>query len=257
LSVAIGDLNGDAKPDLVTANLDANSVSVLANRGDGSFETKRDYRVGAKPRSIAIDDLNGNGKPDLVAANSGGRTVSVLLDRGDGSFQTKRDYRTGSRPFSIVIGDLNGDRTADVVTANGGPGTVAVLLNRGDGSLRRKLDYVPGPDADDLGPIAIGDLNGDRRRDLAALVGYSRNGSTALSLLINRPGLCNVQNVLGLTLAAAKRTLAQIYCRVGKVRHSYSKRVKRGRVISQKPLFGSVLRNGGKVKLVVSRGRRR
>ena len=94
-SVAIGDLNGDGKPDLATANGDANTVSVLLNRGDGSFRAKLDYATGSGPASVAIGDLNGDGKPDLATANSDADTVSVLLNRGDGSFQAKRDYATG------------------------------------------------------------------------------------------------------------------------------------------------------------------
>jgi hypothetical protein len=46
-SVAIGDLNGDGKPDLATANLNGRSVSVLLNGGDGSFRARRDYATGA------------------------------------------------------------------------------------------------------------------------------------------------------------------------------------------------------------------
>jgi beta-lactam-binding protein with PASTA domain len=59
-----------------------------------------------------------------------------------------------------------------------------------------------------------------------------------------------------MTLPAAKRALARINCRVGKVRYAYSKGVKRGLVISQRPSFGAVLSRGGKVNLVVSRGRK-
>ena len=51
VSVAIGDLNGDGKPDLAAANPDANTVSVLLNRGDGSFHAKRDYTAAALDRS--------------------------------------------------------------------------------------------------------------------------------------------------------------------------------------------------------------
>ena len=51
LSVAIGDLNGDCNPDLATANfLRAGTVSVLLNRGDGRFQTKRDYATGRDRR---------------------------------------------------------------------------------------------------------------------------------------------------------------------------------------------------------------
>jgi beta-lactam-binding protein with PASTA domain len=74
---------------------------------------------------------------------------------------------------------------------------------------------------------------------------------------INRPGLCNVQRFAGMTLAAAKQTLAHVNCRLGKVLHTYSKRVKKGRIISPRPRLGEVRRHGGRVDLVVSRGRKR
>ena len=124
-----------------------------------------------------------------------------------------------------------------------------MLLNRGDGSFQAKVDYATGP-----GPnsVAIGDLNGDGKPDLATanLAGHS------VSVLLNTPGLCTVQDVKRHTLPAAKRTLARANCRVGRIRGAYSKTVKRGRVISQRPKFGAVLPGAGKVNLVVSRGRR-
>ena len=80
IALAIGDLNGDGKPDLATANGYANTVSVLLNRGDGSFQATRAYRTRARPVSVAIGDLNGDGKPDLATGDFGANTVSVLLN---------------------------------------------------------------------------------------------------------------------------------------------------------------------------------
>jgi hypothetical protein len=259
VSVAIGDLNGDGKLDLATANGadGANTVSVLLNRGDGSFRAKSDYRVGsydAIPNSVALGDLNGDGKPDLATANSGdytnANTVSVLLGRGDGSFRAKREYVVGRGPYSLAIGDLNGDGNPDLATSHHGEvaGTVFVLLNRGDGTFQDKLDYrVRSAPLE----VALGDLNGDRKPDLATTNRYANT----VSVLLNKPGLCTVQNVSGKPLRTAKRTITRANCRVGKIRRAYSKTVKRGRVISQKPKFGAVLPGGGKVNLVVSRGR--
>ena len=54
---------------------------MLLNRGDGSFEAKRDYATGSGPESVAIGDLNGDGRPDLAIANTDvTSTVSVLLN---------------------------------------------------------------------------------------------------------------------------------------------------------------------------------
>ena len=68
-----------------------------------------------------------------------------------------------------------------------------------------------------------------------------------VSVLLNNPGLCTVQNVSRKTLPIAKRTMARANCRVGRIRRVYSTTVKQGRVISQKPRFGAVLPGGGKV----------
>jgi hypothetical protein len=186
-SVAIGDLNGDREPDVVTANANASTVSVLLNRGDGSFRTRRNYRASGGPESVAMGDLNGDRNPDLATANSGAAgTVSVLLNRGDGSFQARHDYATGRKPRSVAIGDVNGDGKPDLVTANAkqkipnpNRGTVSVLFNKGDGSFRAKLDYRTG-----LFPksVVIGDLNGDRKPDVATA---NANAST-VSVLLNR-----------------------------------------------------------------------
>jgi len=79
-SVTTGDFNGDGKLDLATANLDANTVSVLLGNGNGTFQTKVDDPVGDAPASVTTGDFNGDGKLDLAVANGAGNTVSVLLN---------------------------------------------------------------------------------------------------------------------------------------------------------------------------------
>ena len=70
ISVSIGDLNGDGKPDLVVANFDSNSVSVFFNTtttgsSTPSFSSKTDFTTGSEPSSVSIEDLNGDGKPPI------------------------------------------------------------------------------------------------------------------------------------------------------------------------------------------------
>jgi FG-GAP-like repeat/PASTA domain/FG-GAP repeat len=175
-SVAIGDLNGDGKPDLATGNVRANTVSVLLNRGHGRFAAKRDYRSGSFPHTAAIGDLNGDGKRDLAVANFGAGTVSVLLNAGR-TLRPKRDYTAGDGANSVAIGDLNGDGSPDLVTPNVWAGTVSVLLNKGDGSFRAGRDYATG---DETSSVAIGDLNGDGKLDLA-----TANEQSTVVVLLN------------------------------------------------------------------------
>ena len=84
-SVAIGDFNGDGKPDIVTANYSASTVSVLLGNANGTFGATTDYGVGNYPISVAVGDVNGDGKLDLVTANYSGNTVSVRLNLAERS----------------------------------------------------------------------------------------------------------------------------------------------------------------------------
>ncbi len=134
-SVAIGDLNGDGKPDLAVANASSNTVSVLLGNGNGTFGAKTDYGTGSYPYSVAIGDLSGDGKPDLAVANNYSNTVSVLLGNGYGTFGVKTDYGTGSGPNSVAIGDLNGEGKPDLAVENHLSITVSVLLGKGIGTF--------------------------------------------------------------------------------------------------------------------------
>ena len=89
-SVAIADLTGDGKPDLVVANYHSDTVSVLLGNGNGTFQTQQVFYTGASPLSVAVGDLTGDGRPDLVVAKSS--TVSVLLTADNGNF-TGQDLR--------------------------------------------------------------------------------------------------------------------------------------------------------------------
>ena len=67
--MAVGDVNGDGKPDLVVANEGSNTVSVLLGNGNGTFQAQQTFATGTDPISVAVGDVNGDGKPDLVVAN--------------------------------------------------------------------------------------------------------------------------------------------------------------------------------------------
>jgi hypothetical protein len=185
-SVTVGDLNGDGAGDLATANPGGRSVSVVLNRGDGSFAPNVTYRIGREPWDVAIADLNGDGKHDVVTANP--NTISVLIGDGDGKLESPVEYST-ARPSdngSLVVGDLNGDGRADLATANFKRGAVSVLLARTVGGFERVEDYATGP-----GPysIAIGDVNGDGKPDLVtANGGHTAEASwlDSVSVLRNR-----------------------------------------------------------------------
>ncbi|MGA2003699.1 MAG: FG-GAP-like repeat-containing protein [Terriglobales bacterium] len=185
MSVAIGDVNGDGKLDLVVANCGSSGtgcatdnggvVSVLLGNGDGTFQAPVSYNSGGNaPSSIAVGDVNGDGKLDVVVANNCVEScdhgvVGVLLGNGDGTFQSPILYNSGEpNAYSVAIGDLNGDGKLDVIVANWGgwaqASTVGVLLGNGDGTFQPLVSYGTG--GYEAISVAIGDLNGDGKLDL-------------------------------------------------------------------------------------------
>jgi hypothetical protein len=260
-SVAVGDLDGDGKLDVVTGDgefgLDAGFVSVLLNRGDGTFQVAQVYDAQGAD-SVALGDLNGDGKLDVAVTGANyGSGVAVLLNRGDGSLQARRVYPVlktpdgPGGPQSIAIADLNGDGKADLVTANSDH-HVSLLLNDGTAAFHRSIDLGTGKCdtvfESDHG-LAAGDLNGDGRADFAV-------AADSLCVSLAKPGLCNVQELQGLKLANARTLLARAHCRVGAIRRAHAAETRRGLVSAQRPGFGKVLPAGAKVDLVVSLGRR-
>ena len=185
-SLAVGDVNGDGNPDLVTGNSCASSnnctsgtVAVLLGNGDGTFQAAVSYGSGGEATdSVAIADVNGDGKPDLMVANqcvtssnctSG--TVAVLIGNGDGTFQPALSYGSGGQTaYSVAVGDINGDGKPDLIVANQCPSsdncanTVGVLLGNGDGTFQSAVSYGAG--GSQAASVAIGDINGDGKVDL-------------------------------------------------------------------------------------------
>jgi hypothetical protein len=163
--LALGDMNGDGKLDLVTANR-SGTVSVRLGKGDGTLAAEQIQACAGEPVSIALGDLDADGTLDVATANSLADTVTVLLGKGDGTFRTKVDYAIADEPVSVLAGDLNGDRRLDLVVIRGLTGNVSVLLGKGDGSFGERLDGVLDLVSNNLQSAALGDVNGDGQLDL-------------------------------------------------------------------------------------------
>jgi len=217
-SVAIGDLNADGNPDLVATfygvpqwwDLTPGGVGVLLGNGDGTFGPTTTFGA-PDPRFVTIGDLNGDGKTDLAVGGHlpGIETfddvgiVWVLLGNGDGSFGAAAGYSSeGGGVNSVAIGDLNADgkpdlATADTVSPRGGyPGWVSVFLGNGDRSFGAGSYYFdPGYGA---ASVAIGDLNGDRKLDLAVVShSFAVENNVVSVLLGNGDGTFGAQTYVG------------------------------------------------------------
>ncbi|MDZ4667241.1 MAG: T9SS type A sorting domain-containing protein, partial [bacterium] len=135
VSVSIGDLDLDGKPDLAVANNGSNSVSVFRNTGSSgtiSFASKVDYATGTGPQSVSIGNFEGDDKPDLAVANLLSYTVSVFRNTGSSgtiSFAAKVDFATGTSPYSVSTGDFNRDGKTDLAVANSSSNAVSIIRN--------------------------------------------------------------------------------------------------------------------------------
>ena len=170
--MATGDFNGDGVPDLVVANPNLNTISVLLGnttaKTRGTFAARVDYPTGSSPQSIAVADFDGDGLPDLAVVNGGyyssNNAVSVFLNTTakPGVFQAKTDFTTGYTPRSVVAGEFNGDGFPDLAVSNYNDSTVSVLLNNpgmtGSQEFMPKVDYAVGSSP---GKLVAADLNGD------------------------------------------------------------------------------------------------
>jgi hypothetical protein len=189
-SMAVGDFNGDGKPDLAVTNSGANGVNVFLNSEEGLSAVAAIPATGESPTSIAAADFNGDGKLDLAVANSGSNNVTILLGNGDGTFTAAASPATGIAPNSLAVGDFNGDGIPDLAVANAGSSNVTILLGNGDGTFTAAASS-----AADTGStsVASADFNGDGKEDL--VVANSQDNSATALLAETALAIATVNNI--------------------------------------------------------------
>ncbi|MEX0712149.1 MAG: FG-GAP-like repeat-containing protein, partial [Pirellulales bacterium] len=138
--IAIGDINGDGRPDLAVAAADGDAISVLLNQtsipggGGIDFLEHQDFGAGDGPTSVALIDLDGDGLLDLAAANLNDDTVSVLFNQTPSAsstafFTAQETFDGGAGPIALTTGDFNRDGRMDLAVANRDGDQASILLN--------------------------------------------------------------------------------------------------------------------------------
>ncbi len=191
VATAVGDLNGDGKPDIVTLSATSGAVSVLLNTTPAgattlTFAAPQAVDLGVAPpftgRALAVGDLNGDGRPDIVVVGDTGETgsgvlVGLLNTTAAGATVTTfthGDFRfpptpVSAHPVSVALGDFDGDGRLDIATADSTSNAVTLLMNAmplggTQLALNPFFQFAAG-----LRPAAItvGDFNADGRLDIA------------------------------------------------------------------------------------------
>lgn len=158
VSVALADLNGDNRPDLIvnTATADpavagATDAYVWLNNGLGGFVATETLPVAGGGTNVAVGDVNGDAIPDLVFGSSG-TNVSVVIGHGAGTFGAATSwpagdasFQSGPGPLSVTLADVNNDGKPDIV-AQDARGQLSVLVNNGDGTFMSPAEFVVSAD---------------------------------------------------------------------------------------------------------------
>lgn len=221
-NLAIGDVDGDSKPDVVVGTGDG--ITVLLGQGDGRFRASPGGSIPVPEPSteLLLCELSGDGKLDLALAHHGSYGVILLFGDGGGGFavapQSPLLMKEGTRPHThgLHAGDLNDDGALDLVLVNSDDNDVSVALGDGRGGFTRgESSFAVGMSPY---PGALGDLDGDGHLDIVAtstarrtpeeeaatraltvLFGDGRGGFQALSAPIRTvmPGFAAVADVNG------------------------------------------------------------
>ena len=138
------DLDNDGDIDLAVANHRGNSVTVLENKGSGTFVPSGTHRVGSGPRWIVADDFNGDGRVDLATADFISNDIAILLAESPAG--------SSPAPVTFLRGDCDGDGRVDAAATDAvfllsfnflgkkEPPCLAACDVNGDGEVRGRVD---------------------------------------------------------------------------------------------------------------------
>jgi hypothetical protein len=170
-AIAVADLNHDGTPDIVVANPESGTVTVLLGDGKGGFQkgSTSPIPAGHLPNDLGIGDFNNDGNPDLLIVNTQTPYVTLLLGDGHGRFHPAphSPFTTSVKPHphGVAVGHFCGENEPlDAVIDSWGSGEVELLVGDGKGNLRNGPKFPAGPGSDM--PLRTADFNQDGKPDI-------------------------------------------------------------------------------------------
>jgi VCBS repeat protein len=216
------DMNHDGKPDAVMAvatGTNTGQIAVALGKGNGTFGAPIVTNVAIAPSQIAVGKFIG-GNLDLAVTGALSSTqvgLLVLPGNGNGTFKKAQQVASIAGPTdsaSMVVADLNRDGRPDIVLSNRGhefgtpsvAGALMVFIGKGGGAFKPPITLHPGKFP---GPVAVGDLNGDKIPDLVLSSADSSYFESVYALLGKGNGTFSIGapvplNTSGVTSAAVQ-----------------------------------------------------
>ena len=186
-NVVMKDVDGDGKPDMISTNETANSVSVMLNistPGKSAFAAAVNFAVGTSPNGLVICDIDCDGKPDIAVTNENSNTISILRNTclaNSCSFAPALDFATQASPCKIASGDIDGDGKPDLVVTNWDSHSISIFRNTStegainfDAAIHTFIGQYPSD-------VAICDFDGNGKADVAV----SLRGNKRVAVLPN------------------------------------------------------------------------
>lgn len=180
--LAMGDINGDRKLDLITANNADNDVSIAFGDGQGRFtRAPNSFAVGPSPYPFTLSDVNNDGRLDIITTASAtgplraqqlsrSFALTLLLNDGRGGFRRSELALRSGQPWFADAADVNGDRKPDLVATHHDQRVLSVLLGDGTGRFS-EAGSSPFDWGRNAFQVALADVNRDGRVDALAASG--------------------------------------------------------------------------------------